>query len=111
VTRPEVRGIGIDAQTRCVHYHSALDVIAIKMARCGTYYACKDCHEALAEHAIQVWPRSLWNTRAVFCGICGHELTIEEYMDSDSLCPHCSARLNPGCRNHYHFYFATEDAT
>ncbi|WP_231581372.1 CHY zinc finger protein [Silvibacterium bohemicum] len=81
------------------------------MRCCGVYYACKDCHEVLADHAIQVWLRSEWNVRAVLCGACGHELTIREYVDSGSQCPQCAAGFNPGCRNHYHFYFATEDAS
>jgi uncharacterized CHY-type Zn-finger protein len=110
-SRPTVRGVELDASTRCVHYHSALDILAIRMACCGIYYACKDCHEVLAGHAIQVWPRSEWDVRAVLCGACGYELTIREYMDSGSRCPLCAARFNPGCRNHYHFYFAAEDAT
>jgi uncharacterized CHY-type Zn-finger protein len=109
-SRPKVRGVEIDAETRCVHYHSELDIIAIKMACCGVYYACKDCHEALAGHAIRVWPRFEWGTRAVLCGVCGHELTIQEYMDSGYRCPHCRAAFNPRCRKHYEFYFAPEGA-
>lgn len=46
------------------------------------------------------------NVRAILCGACGYELTIQEYMDSGYLCPHCGAGFNPGCRNHYDFYFA-----
>ena len=99
----------MDAETRCVHYHSAIDIIAIRMACCGVYYACKDCHELLADHAIQAWPGSAWNVRAVLCGACGYELTIREYMDSGYSCPRCKAGFNPGCRNHYSFYFAFED--
>lgn len=100
----------MDKQTRCAHYRSPSDVIAIKMACCGVYYACKDCHEALAGHEIEVWSRSEWNARAILCGACGHELTIREYMDSSYQCPHCKIGFNPGCRNHYHFYFEPDDA-
>ncbi|WP_238398468.1 CHY zinc finger protein [Edaphobacter sp. 12200R-103] len=75
------------------------------MACCGVYYACKDCHDALAGHEIKVWPRSGWDTPVVLCGACGLELTIREYMHSNYQCPGCTARFNPGCRNHYHFYF------
>ena len=63
---PEVRGVEVDTQTRCVHWRSAADIVAIKMACCGVYWACKDCHEALAGHAIAVWGRGEWNARAVF---------------------------------------------
>jgi uncharacterized CHY-type Zn-finger protein len=55
---PRVKGIDLDPQTCCARYHSTLDIIAIKMKCCGIYYACKDCHDALADHAIQVWPGS-----------------------------------------------------
>lgn len=50
-----VHGIELDALSRCAHYHSSLDIIAIRMACCGEYYACKQCHEALAGHVIRVW--------------------------------------------------------
>lgn len=102
-----VRGVDLDRQTRCTHYHSTLDIIAIKMRCCGFYYACKDCHEALAGHAIQVWPRSEWDQPAVLCGACGEELTVRQYLDCGSKCPHCKAAFNPGCRKHYQFYFET----
>lgn len=101
----EVRGIGVDAQTRCAHYRSALDIIAIKMKCCGVYYACKDCHEALAGHAVEPWPRGEWTTSAVLCGACGKELSISAYMESGYECPFCHAGFNPGCRKHYRFYF------
>jgi uncharacterized CHY-type Zn-finger protein len=99
----------LDAETRCLHYRSELDIIAIKMACCGVYYACKDCHDALAGHEIKAWPRPEWGAPAILCGACGLELTIREYMDSGSRCPRCAARFNPGCRSHYHFYFEMGD--
>jgi uncharacterized CHY-type Zn-finger protein len=103
-----VRGVDLDPQTRCKHYRSALDIIAIKMKCCGDYYACKDCHSELAGHALQVWPGSEWDQKAVLCGACRTEMTIHEYLQSDSHCPACRAAFNPGCRNHYHFYFEQE---
>lgn len=100
-----VRGLDIDPNTRCRHYHSAVDVIAIKMRCCETYFACMDCHIALAGHPAQVWPRAEWDRKAVLCGVCRSEMSVREYMDSGNRCPGCSAEFNPGCRNHYHFYF------
>jgi uncharacterized CHY-type Zn-finger protein len=102
---PRVIGIDLDPQTRCAHYHSTLDIIAIKMKCCGIYYACKECHDALADHVIEVWPRSDWDQAAVLCGACGVELTIYQYLGCSSKCPACSSPFNPGCRNHHHFYF------
>jgi uncharacterized CHY-type Zn-finger protein len=106
-SRPEVYGVDLDAQTRCAHYRTALDIIAIRIKCCGIYYACKECHLALADHPIQVWPQVEWTKPAVHCGACGNEMTINEYMASGNGCPHCRASFNPGCREHYHFYFAS----
>jgi uncharacterized CHY-type Zn-finger protein len=97
--------VEVDAETRCVHWRSRLDIAAIKMACCGVYWACKDCHEELAGHAIVVWPRAEWEERAVLCGACGVEMTIREYMEREARCPACGAEFNPGCHKHYHFYF------
>lgn len=103
--RPEVRGVDVDGQTRCAHWHSEIDIIAIKMMCCGMYYACKDCHDALAGHASAVWPEQEWDTKAVLCGACGTELSVRDYLDCANVCPACGAGFNPGCRNHCHFYF------
>jgi uncharacterized CHY-type Zn-finger protein len=102
---PEVRGVHLDAQTRCEHWHGPTDIIAIKMKCCGVYYACKDCHAVLADHRIEVWPETQWNEKAILCGSCGTELTIHQYMQSGYSCPACGEQFNPGCRNHYHLYF------
>jgi uncharacterized CHY-type Zn-finger protein len=105
-----VRGVHLASRTRCEHYHGPTDIIAIKMKCCGVYYACKDCHEALADHRIETWPTSEWNQNAILCGACGTELTIRQYMQCGSRCPTCHEHFNPGCRNHYHFYFQVEPA-
>jgi uncharacterized CHY-type Zn-finger protein len=106
---PSITVVGaIDRQTRCAHYHSPLDVVAIRMKCCGVSYACKDCHIALASHAIKPWPRREWHQPAVLCGVCQVELSINDYLRSAARCPHCSAAFNPDCRNHHHFYFESE---
>jgi uncharacterized CHY-type Zn-finger protein len=104
--RANVRGVDLDPQTRCQHYRGPTDIIAIKMKCCGAYYACKDCHVALANHAIEVWPESLRDEKAVLCGACGAELSIRQYMQCGYQCPGCKAQFNPRCQNHYHYYFA-----
>jgi uncharacterized CHY-type Zn-finger protein len=106
-----VRGVELDAQTRCAHYHSALDIVAIKMRCCGTYYACKDCHDALAGHEIEVWPKAMWDQKAILCGSCGEEFSIAVYMQVADRCPACRANFNPGCRKHYRFYFGDAGGT
>jgi uncharacterized CHY-type Zn-finger protein len=106
----EVRGVNVDSQTRCEHYHGPADIIAIKMKCCGVYYACKDCHGALADHQIELWPESEWNRKAILCGGCGTELTIRQYMQSESRCRACREPFNPGCRNHHPFYFEVRQA-
>ncbi len=101
----EVRGLELDSQTRCRHYNGPTDIVAIKMRCCGVFYACKDCHAALAGHPIEVWPKIEWNQKAILCGACRAELTIQQYLESGFECTVCHAPFNPGCRNHYQVYF------
>ncbi len=103
--RISVSGVELDPNTRCLHYHSQIDVIAIKMRCCEAYYACIDCHAALAGHSAQVWRREEWDFKAVLCGVCDTEMSVNEYMESGDRCPNCTAPFNPGCRKHYHLYF------
>jgi uncharacterized CHY-type Zn-finger protein len=100
-----VLGIDVDGQTRCAHYRSALDIVAIQMRCCGAFYACKDCHDALAGHPVRVWPRGEWSEKAILCGACGARLSIAAYVGGDHRCPACGAPFNPGCRHHHHHYF------
>lgn len=102
-----VLGVDLDDETRCAHWYSPRDVVAIRMKCCGEYYACKDCHDALGGHPAQVWPRSEWDEKAVLCGVCRHEMSIAAYLASSDACPACGAGFNPGCRLHRHFYFET----
>jgi uncharacterized CHY-type Zn-finger protein len=101
-------GKPVDTQTRCVHWHSALDIIAIKFKCCDKYYPCFSCHEETSDHEAIVWPQNEFDEKAILCGVCGHALTIKEYMSCDNTCPKCTAQFNPGCKNHYHLYFETE---
>lgn len=100
-----VRGVDIGPRTQCAHYHSDLDIIAIKFACCGAYYPCRECHDAVAGHDTDVWPVARFDENAVLCGACGHELTISEYLACGSKCPACGAGFNPGCAQHYELYF------
>jgi uncharacterized CHY-type Zn-finger protein len=106
----EIRVFGkpVDQQTRCTHWHSQLDIIAIKFKCCGKYYPCFSCHEEEADHSHQIWSKKEFGEKAILCGVCGNELSIENYMASDNTCPHCQASFNPGCSNHYHLYFETK---
>ncbi|UOF88884.1 CHY zinc finger protein [Fodinisporobacter ferrooxydans] len=103
----KVEGLLVDAQTRCRHYSSDKDVIAIKFPCCDTYFPCFMCHHSYADHAPTVWKREQFHTKAILCGVCGFELTIRQYFDCDSKCPKCQSGFNPGCQNHYHLYFET----
>lgn len=104
IDRPAVLGAVIDEQTRCIHYRTELDIVAIRFVCCGEYYPCHLCHEESAGHASAQWPIGERDTKAVLCGACGAELTIAEYLITDS-CPHCGAPFNPGCALHAHLYF------
>jgi len=100
-----VKGKTIDAHTRCMHYNSPLDIIAIKMKCCDTYYPCIFCHEEDTGHITMVWPKDEFDTKAILCGACHSEMTINEYLHCKYQCPACKAAFNPGCANHNHLYF------
>lgn len=102
----DVRGVDVDEETRCEHYHDSVDVIAIRFPCCDTYYPCFECHEAVADHAPERIDSP--DAPAVLCGVCGEELTAAEYLAGDDECPDCGAAFNPGCRTHYHLYFDPE---
>ena len=104
----EVLGLDVDPETRCHHWASPLDVIALKFKCCATWYPCHDCHTACADHEPAVWPLAERDERAVLCGVCGHQLTITEYLGSGSRCPACQAAFNPGCALHYDLYFEVD---
>ncbi len=101
----DVTGVEVDAKTRCAHYHSERDIIAIKFKCCGGWFPCFECHTELAGHTAEVWPQGEFDTRAILCGCCGHQLTVREYLDCESACPRCGHGFNAGCANHYHLYF------
>jgi uncharacterized CHY-type Zn-finger protein len=103
--RPIVQGVALDAETRCAHYHSAVDIIAIKMRCCGTYHACRECHDELADHPSEVWPKAEWDRPAVLCGACGVEMSVRDYLGCENRCPACQSLFNPGCKTHHHLYF------
>lgn len=99
-----VRGVQTDSQTRCEHYRSALDIVALKFACCGRWFPCHLCHQELADHASRTWAVADRREEAVVCGACAHLLRIAEYLVTDE-CPNCEAAFNPGCRLHHQLYF------
>ncbi|WP_022835246.1 CHY zinc finger protein [Salisaeta longa] len=106
IHRHTVHGVAVDAETRCAHYHAAVDRIAIRFPCCGRFYPCLACHAACADHAAERWPADARDTPAVLCGACGTVLTIAAYLHTNHRCPHCHAAFNPGCAAHYDRYFA-----
>lgn len=104
----QVKGDIVDDTSKCKHYHSEKDIIAIKMKCCNTYYACIHCHSETAGHETIVWEKNEFKTKAVMCGNCKNELTIIDYLNCENICPTCKASFNPGCENHYHYYFSMD---
>ena len=100
-----VKGRQTDDETRCVHYNSALDIIAIKFKCCNTYYPCYYCHEESTDHKADVWNKEEFETPVILCGKCKRELTFNQYKNCHYKCPHCNAAFNPKCSNHDHLYF------
>lgn len=102
----EIIGVDVDPETRCAHYRGPDDVIAIRFACCGKWFSCHQCHAELTDHVASVWPRTEFDTPAILCGACGHQLTIREYVACESVCPRCRRQFNASCAKHAHYYFA-----
>ena len=75
-------GVAVDAYGRCAHYHSDRDIIANKCATCRRYWACYQCHDALADHPFGRMPLT---EPAVLCGACGTVMTYCQYQAVDNL--------------------------
>lgn len=99
-----VLGRTVDDQTRCVHYNTALDVVAIRFKCCGEFYPCHLCHGEAADHDVMVWPPEEGHQHAILCGVCWETMAIGKYLAADG-CSNCGAPFNPGCRLHKHLYF------
>ena len=95
----------LNHQTKCKHYHTDLDVIAIKFACCHKYYACFACHLELADHPAQKWSSIHFTKKAILCGLCGETQNIREYLSSGSQCIRCEALFNSNCKQHWALYF------
>ncbi|CBT76921.1 MULTISPECIES: CHY zinc finger protein [Glutamicibacter] len=104
-----LRGVRMDGQTRCAHYHSLFDVIALKHDCCATFYPCHLCHAELADHQAEPWPADRFDEPAVLCGVCSTQLSPAEYLETSS-CPNCQALFNPGCKLHLDLYFEMKSA-
>lgn len=100
-----VKGNVVDEKTRCVHYHSELDIIAIKFACCGQYYPCYFCHLEGENHPVTRWSRQHLHEKVILCGVCRHEMMLKDYLSGTGDCPFCQATFNPGCQKHWHYYF------
>lgn len=106
---PPVLGPVVDNETRCVHYHLVLDVIAIKFKCCGRFYPCYKCHEECETHPVEKWPKAeLATAQIILCGCCKLLLTFLEYLGHGDRCMSCGVNFNPGCSNHYDIYFDVE---
>jgi uncharacterized CHY-type Zn-finger protein len=115
-----LHGVAVDPETRCAHWNSDLDVVALRFGCCETFSPCHACHVETADHDPEPWPRARFDDPAVLCGVCGTTLSARAYLDGDSegrspsgsraspdddSCPACGAGFNPGCRRHRDRYF------
>ena len=103
----QVYGDILDEETRCQHYHSERDIIALKCFACQKYYPCFLCHDRYEDHAFLAYPVSRSEDRVVLCGHCRTELTISQYLGCEDTCLICTHPFNPGCKKHRSIYFQT----
>lgn len=105
----EVHGCLLDQESRCVHYHSKLDIISLQCYNCKKYYACYSCHDSIENHSFDPYPLSLIYDKPILCGVCYQGLTYQEYQETLS-CPSCFSPFNPGCQKHKERYFKEQSS-
>jgi uncharacterized CHY-type Zn-finger protein len=108
---PVVHGVDVDDRGRCAHFHEPGDIVSIRFACCGRYFACHLCHAQLADHTAERWPPLAFHVEAVLCGACRTELTIDDYLASSTRCPQCGADFDAALAVHHPFYFAIYHGT
>ncbi|MDW0109448.1 CHY zinc finger protein [Sporosarcina aquimarina] len=106
-----VIGEQVDLETRCAHFHKDIDRIAIKFYCCNQYFPCYQCHSQHGCGQLRRWPQTHFNEKAILCGTCGFELSINQYLGCASECPNCQSSFNPGCNAHTHLYFEVDRHT
>lgn len=101
-----LKGKLVDNHTRCEHWHSELDIIALKFKCCETFYPCYECHKESTSHEVLRY-HSNTEEKVVLCGNCNTSMTFAEYQSNKEplRCPYCMSKFNPGCSNHYDLYF------
>lgn len=99
-----IHGVDVDGDTRCAHYHSSVDIVAIRFFCCRQWYPCLHCHDTLTGHPIRPWPANAALMPAALCGGCGEQMSIAQYRAVDR-CPRCAAMFNEGCALHHSVYF------
>lgn len=99
----------IDQETRCTHYNSEVDRVAIQFYCCKKYFPCYHCHKEHGCGETQPWPKSQFHEKAILCGSCGAEQTIDSYLKNGQACPHCLRSFNPGCKKHEVYYFSIDE--
>lgn len=99
-----IKGLLVDDQSRCEHWKSPLDIVALRFRCCDEFYACYSCHQECTNHGVKRYSlKDAKSTTLVICGVCRLQMTFEQYHQLN--CPRCHSPFNPGCKLHYHLYF------
>ena len=99
-----IKGINIDPQGRCKHWHSEVDIVANRCAKYRDFYSCYLCHDELTTH--EFMPMLIDSEEiAVICGVCEYKMTASVYLNLAYKCPNCQHLFNPGCALHKNTYF------
>ena len=100
----QAQGLLVDDESRCIHYHGEKDIVSLQCYECKKYYACYQCHNAMETHIFSPYPLTLAEDRPILCGVCKRIMTFQEYQKQIA-CPYCKSPFNPGCKQHYSYYF------
>ena len=95
---PKYVGVEIEThrESRCKHYHSKLDVLALESSCCNKFYSCVKCHDEMENHAMIPWDSDTsLNRHALLCGVCEKTFSIRTWDMYNYIClssQHCTLR-------------------
>ncbi|WP_369678836.1 hypothetical protein [Planococcus faecalis] len=69
-----VKGVSVDAETRCAHYIQLSIELPSSFFCCQQYFPCFECHQAIGCGNHQVWPKDRFQEKACCAGAVGMNL-------------------------------------
>ncbi len=85
------------------HYHSTLDIVALKCFESVSEVLPLSSHDSLGEHSFRAYPLSVEAGQGPYLWRLSVEMTVRNIRGSSL--SQCHSAFNPACSKHYDIYF------